>query len=122
MHNQTTKPVAFLAIAMLIVSVLLSLGCSKAEDPAAVEMRSNMRALAVCYGDYMKANRGRIPKNEKSFRKWLEKRGDDYLDSLKVDSIDDVFISSRDNEPYVVIYGKKQSIVAYEAVGIDGGV
>ena len=111
---------SLLLVATAIVGLLLVAGCTRQEDAAAVEMRSNMRALAVCYGDYMKANRGRVPKNEKTFRKWLEKRGDDYLDSLKVDSLDDVFISSRDNEPYVVIYGKPKSIVAYESVGIDG--
>lgn len=97
------------------------LGCgSSGESEDVVEVRSNMRSLAVAYGNYTKMNRGRVPKSEKSFRAWIEKQGPDFLDSLGVDNVDDIFISSRDNEPYVVVYGKPEEVVAYEAVGVDG--
>lgn len=111
-----------LVILALILSLFaISLGCgSGAESADVAELRSNMRSLAVAYGNYIKSNRGRAPKSEKQFRAWIEKQGDDELVILGVDSIDDIFISTRDNEPYVVVYGKSERVVAYEAVGVDG--
>lgn len=115
-------PVRHASLASILLAFLLTSlsGCGPKVDVESAELRSNMRALAVCYGDYMKTNRGRAPKSENALRSWIEKRGDEYLEVLHVDSIDDIFVSSRDNEPYVVIYGKPANIIAYEAVGIDG--
>ena len=115
-------PVSHVNLASFLLALLLAAfsGCGPKADLETAELRSNMRALAVCYGDYMKTNRGRAPKSEKALRKWLEKRGDEYLEVLHVDTVDDIFISSRDNEPYVVIYGKPANVIAYESVGIDG--
>lgn len=96
-------------------------GCGvKSETAEVAELRSNMRSLAVAYGNYIKTNRGRAPKSEKQFRAWIEKQGPDELEILGVESVDDIFISTRDNEPYVVVYGKQKQIVAYEAVGVEG--
>ncbi len=108
----------FLLLALMFGAAL---GCGpKIEAPESTEMRSNMRSLAVAYGAYTRDNRGRPPKDEKAFRKWLDKQGPDYPQILKVESIDEIFISSRDNEPYVIAYGKAKRIVAYEAVGVEG--
>ena len=53
---------------------------------------------------------------EKALRAYIEKQGPEFLTSLNVETIDDLFVSPRDGEPYVVIYGKTKNIVAYEAV------
>ena len=106
---------------LLVIALGMTVGCGPAtEAPESTEMRSNMRSLAVAYGGYVRENRGRPPKDEKAFRKWLDKQGPDYPEILQVESIDDIFISSRDDEPYVIAYGKAKAIVAYEAVGVDG--
>jgi len=107
-------------IALLLLATLpMLLGCPAAQESAEVAVqRSNMRALAAAYGSYQKNNRGRPPKSEKSFRAWIEKNGGalDY----GAEDIDEMFISSRDDEPYVVIYGKPKDVVAYESVGVEG--
>jgi len=108
-------------LAVLTLFLFLSVGCGeKTESEDVVEQRSNMRTLCVAYGNYTKSHRGRPPQSEKSFRAWIEKEGPDFLTNLGIDNLDDIFISTRDNEPYVIVYGKKKRIVAYEAVGVDG--
>ena len=113
------RPIATYFTLLFLLAAFL--GCGPGGEPEDVtEMRSNMRDLAVAYGNYTKMNRGRVPKSEKSFRAWIDKQGPDFLTSLGVDNVDDIFVSTRDNQPYVVVYGKAEQIVAYEAVGVDG--
>lgn len=107
---------------ILLVAVLVfSGGCAgeKLSESDAAQ-HSNMRALAVAYGQFTSQNRGRVPKSEADLRKFIEKNGPDFLTSLGVETIDDMFVSTRDKEPYVVIYGKPSKVVAYEAVGVNG--
>lgn len=108
-------------LSLLMLFLAFFAGCGDRQEPEdVVELRSNMRGLAVAYGNYTKSHRGRPPRSEKLFRVWIEKQGPDFLTILQVDNVDDIFISSRDNEPYVVVYGKPKRVVAYEAVGVDG--
>ena len=108
--------VLFAAATLVFATVI---GCSSvAEQEDVAEQRSNMRGLAAAYGTYTKNNRGRIPKSEKSFKTWIEKNGGAEI--YGAETVDEMFISSRDNEPYVVIYGKPKKVVAYEAVGLNG--
>lgn len=100
------------------VAVVLT-GCP-AEQPVVSESQDgSMRALAMGYGQFVAQNRGRPPKNEAQFRKFFE-ANPLFLDGFGVESIDDVFVSPRDNEPYEIVYGKRAKIVAYEKVGVDG--
>ena len=107
---------------LLILFAISLTGCSASKESEDVAVqRSNLRSLAAAYGSYQKSNRGRIPKNEKTLRAWIEKNGGagDY----QAQNIDEMFVSSRDDEPYVVVYGKPKkgtNVVAYEAVGVDG--
>lgn len=111
-----TLPLLF-AAAMLAFAT--TFGCSSVgESENVAEQRSNMRGLAAAYGTYTKNNRGRVPKSEKSFKAWIEKNGGAEIYGAA--TVDEMFISTRDNEPYVVVYGKPKKVVAYEAVGIDG--
>ena len=112
-------PMRILLALAIAASVI---GCAETEDPESAKMTSNMRGLAVAYGQFSSRHRGRPPKSEKELRAFIEKEmgGVTYAESYNMTSVDDLFISSRDNEPYEVIYGKKSKIVAYEKVGVDG--
>lgn len=115
------KPKKF-AILQLIGVLLLSsvLGCTDtAESEITQEQDLALKALAMAYGQFTAQNRGRPPKSEEHLRKFLDKNSH-ILDGYAIESVDDVFISPRDNEPYVVVYGKRAKIVAYEATGLDG--
>ena len=106
-------------------------GCARAKRNVATgvdrETRIAMNVLARFYGDYMLQSRGRPPKDVAAFRKYLRSRTDD-LESLNIDSIDELLTSSRDGEPFVVVCGKIREVsnsrgniwAAYETNGVDG--
>jgi hypothetical protein len=80
-----------------------------------------MRAFAIAFGQFTGQNRGRPPKNEEQLRKFIEQMGPAWMESHGVDSVDELFTSPRDGQPYVVLYGRRRSkVIAYEAEGKDG--
>lgn len=100
---------------------LLLCGCLAPKEAADVaQQRTGLRALAIAYGQCTSQSRGRPPRDEAFLRKFIERQGPAFLESLQVESVDELFVSPRDGEPYVVIYGKQSPVVAYEAVGEDG--
>lgn len=105
---------------MLMATVFATMGCKPAEDPAARQQADSMNGLAICYGQYISQHRGRPPKNEKSFRKFIDAQPAAFLESFGASSADDLLVSPRDGEPYVVAYGRPAKIIAYEKTGVDG--
>jgi hypothetical protein len=109
------------------VGLLSASGCS--DNQSAEREQSNLKPLAVFYGRYVGQHRGQTPPNEQEFRKFLEAMGKEHLLSMQVNSIDEVFVSSRDKKPYVVLYGlvsktgnelPSATVVAYEQEGKGG--
>jgi hypothetical protein len=71
---------------------------------------------------YAKSERelGRSPANEQEFKAAIGKM-DISLEAMKVGSIDELFVSERDGQPFVIVYGQSpQGVVAYEQTGVDG--
>jgi hypothetical protein len=71
------------------------------------------------------ASTGRLPANEKEFKRFIVEKGTHLLERAGVASVDELFISERDGQPFVVIYGKyppgmASKIVAYEQDGVVG--
>lgn len=111
----------FQAAVGCLLLLLLCAGVGCGTKPAEVSPQAeSMRALAVAYGQYVTQHRGRPPKNEAALRKFVEANMATFEASFGVTSVDDLFTSPRDNEPYVVTYGKQAKIVAYEKNGLDG--
>jgi hypothetical protein len=77
------------------------------------------------YAQATAQNGGRPPASEEQFKKFIAKQGTYMMQSYKLQSTDDVFISERDGQPYVVLYGKPpqgtaSGLCAYEKTGVDG--
>ncbi|MEQ8211605.1 MAG: hypothetical protein RH917_17395 [Lacipirellulaceae bacterium] len=74
--------------------------------------------------DYTRDNRGKIPKQLEDFKRYVEKHGAQYMSDKNL-TIDNFFVSPRDNQPYIFsTEGNKvrssQGIVGYEQQGVDG--
>jgi hypothetical protein len=117
-------PLFWLAIALATMS--LTAGCGNPDKVA--QESSNLKPLVVMYGQFIGQHRGKPPADEAEFKAFLRKVDPERLKSFQVEDVDSMFISSRDNQPYVVRYGKLegsagpagQPVVAYEQTGVGG--
>lgn len=98
-------------------------GCGSSTGTAAKQERSHLKLLAVLY-DSACSTLHRPPQNEAEFKKELAAQKGKMLEVLHVDNVEEVFISERDGQPYVVQYGtpnpKAPTVVAYEKAGVGG--
>jgi hypothetical protein len=84
---------------------------------------SHVRVITALYFTATSAL-GRSPESEEEFKGQIAKASPD-LSVLGVGSIDELFVSDRDGQPLVVLYGKQRAgaapdVVAYEQTGKDG--
>lgn len=70
---------------------------------------------------------GKAPKDEETFRKALGSAEPSTLSRFHIHSPDELFVSPRDNQPFVIRYGtppgvpgSMKDILAYEQVGARG--
>lgn len=113
-----------LALRLVVLTCLL-LGCGGGNAAKSDPSKSNLAAFSTLYARFRIANRGQNPKNENELRSFIESKGSTVLEAAGL-SVDDVFVSNRDNEPIVVVYGDKplicdgQEVIAYESTSLDG--
>jgi hypothetical protein len=108
--------------------LVAALGCGESGETSQATQESHIKRLAILYGRYMSQHRGAPPRNEADFRKFIELSGPDQLKHLGIASVDELFVSERDGQPYVIVYGKLGPpvqglggpITMYEQVGGDG--
>jgi hypothetical protein len=108
---------ALLAVVLLATTV----GCGESKKQAVTKETSHLRMLTNLYARSMREV-GRPPANEQEFKDAIAKMGVS-LEALKVGSIDELFVSERDGQPFVVLYGPQKpgsDVVAYEQTGVDG--
>jgi hypothetical protein len=113
---------------LLVCSCLaLGLGCSSQGTGAdAAPDTSRIKELAALYSSYMELHGRRPPASEAEFKEFVAKDGAPLLKEAGVSAVDDLFVSPRDNQPYVVHYGQDaakrldRGPVIYERNGVNG--
>jgi hypothetical protein len=115
-------------VAVLCLSLLAAVGgCGGGSKPQ-TKVEAHLQALAVFYGRYLSQNRGRPPADEKAFKQFLAKLNPAEFSSFGLSTPDEMFISPRDNQPYVVRYNvpvgppgpQGPAVIAYEQTGSGG--
>ena len=114
-----------LPMAPLVLAVIAG-GCTRNASQATES--SNMKPLAVAYGRYISSHKGQPPANEGEFKTYLKTLSPESLQSFKVTDVESLLVSTRDNKPYVIRYGKVTGpagpggmpVVAYEQEGVNG--
>jgi hypothetical protein len=113
---------------LTLLALLAAPGCGsdELESPTAVKLK----AVSNFYLDYAVAKQGQGPASEQDLKKHIRSMPDQLLAPSGVDrnAIDSLFISERDEEPFVVLYGLKiagisgnsGSVVAHEKTGKGG--
>ena len=115
-----------LVAASLFAAISSSSGCTR--DASQPTESSNLKPLAVLYGQFINTHRGQPPANEGEFKAYLKTVRPEMLRSLEVTDLESLFVSSRDKKPYVIRYGNVTGpagpggvpVVAYEQEGVGG--
>lgn len=103
-----------------IASGMLS-GCGSDSAEAARREMSHIRLLTSLYVK-AGADLGHNPSSEAEFKQAIAD-SDVKLENLKVQSVDELFVSERDGKPLVVVYGaplKTSDVIVYEQEGVNG--
>ena len=107
-------------VVLLIALGVSTLGCGGTSSTAGPQ-GSDLRGLVSLYTSATRQT-GQPPRSEEELKQFATDQGPQLLERLKVDSVDAIFISPRDGQPYVVMYGPKNTsgVIAYEAQGVNG--
>lgn len=101
-------------------------GCSGENELAGI-YSDNIRKVHQCYLMYMEEHGYRGPKDEEELKTYLKTDPTAIFLTKRIDltpeGVDDIFISERDGEPFVIRYGLNgiaDHAIVFEAVGVDG--
>jgi hypothetical protein len=116
-----TRSLGLIALAVLA-------GCGA--DPLASKTAQRLKGIAEIYLSYAAAKSGGGPESEAVFKKYMKSVDAIQLEMAKIDpkAIDDVFVSERDKQPFVIVYGlsitrisgDSKEVLAYEKTGENG--
>ena len=99
-------------------------GCGGPKNPAGAEIQtSKLRPLASLYKQYQGSHHGKPPENEAEFKAYLKTLSPQQLGAWKISDVDQAFISERDHQPFVILYGKQAAsgkLIGSEKSGKDG--
>jgi hypothetical protein len=103
------------------------MGCRSEQSASdAAPDDSRIKPLTMMYASYMNRSAGRRPASQQEFKSYIAERGEQLLKSAGMSSVEELFVSPRDNEPYVILYGSEDprltssGIVIYERTGMGG--
>jgi hypothetical protein len=115
-----------LLVVLVAVVALPGCGSNELDSPTA----KKLRALGNFYLEHAVAKSGKGPVNEQEFKKHIRATPDHVLSVSGIDraSIDSLFNSERDQEPFVVVYGltitkvggDAAPLVAHDKTGANG--
>ena len=112
------------ALGFVVTLFALLVGCAGESTPEDPVSASRLNILSDAFYRYQTLNR-KLPENEQQIRQLLEQQMDHLSDS-GIGSVDEVFVSERDGQPYTVLFGKDviehdgRVMIAYEQTGVEG--
>jgi hypothetical protein len=116
-------PIVVAIVALFVLSGCSSQNAKDSSDRAA----SHLNWLLRIRNQAM--SQGQRPKSEEEFKRYLHSLDTATQDRIKtgagVSTVDELLISERDGQPYVIFYGQPPAgvatdLVAYERTGVDG--
>ena len=116
-----------LKFAFLFV-LLATIGCGRTspDDAIRASNKSNIQRLSNCYAMYQFNNGWQGPKDEASFKEYLNGVRPKILERMGITDVDAIFVSERDGQPFKVRYavngtarGTSEAVV-FESEGSGG--
>jgi hypothetical protein len=114
--------------AVLLLPCLLAAGCQPGTGRDVPPVETNMKNLAIFYGRYVAQHRRQTPPDKEAFKKFIAGHPAAELAALKITDVEQLFVSPRDKQPYVVRYKfalpppspTGSPVIAYEKDGVSG--
>lgn len=114
--------------AVLFSFCVVTAGCQRQTGRELEPVEANVKNIAIFYGRYTSQNRGRTPPDKEALKKFIASHPAAELAALKITDVEQLFVSPRDKQPYVVCYGAKlpppgpsgSPVVAHEKDGVEG--
>jgi hypothetical protein len=121
-------PMIFPRLLLVTLLSVALLGCGGGGGTASAPLQtSGLKPLSVYYGKFLQQHRGMPPKDEAEFKQFLQSFAPETWKEFGFDNFDAMWNSSRDKQPYAVIYGttapgklNDAPVVAYEKQGVGG--
>jgi hypothetical protein len=113
----------------LLIALCGGMGCGRSLEIKTEAGPSNLSKLHALYVSYMQMHRAAGPVNLEEFKRFISNEGSTEARRLDVDltNLDQLFLSPRDNEPYIINYGLHfdaksigRQVFIYESRGRDG--
>lgn len=115
---------------LALATTCLVVGCGKADpNQRFAELNStNLQRLVTLYGAFQSRNELWGPRDDAAFKEFVQRVSPKKLERIGVDaaSVDQIFVSGRDGEPFTVRYGVRGAVkgsnepVVFESTGVDG--
>ena len=126
--SATQRLLVLLAITGCAMLTLSGCGGVTAESALAKANETNIKRLSNLYFSFQMKNGWKGPKDEQDFKNFLNSYSPKKLERIGIDpnAIDELFISSRDGQPFRIRYGVPGSAmgstepVVFESTGVDG--
>ena len=117
-------------LCVLLGATFAFAGCGGADADSMIADANdtNVKRLATLYSLFHMQNSNKGPKNEQQLREFIESQDANRLKRGGIDAtkLDELFVSERDGEPFVIRYGVNTVIrgpskpVIFESTGVDG--
>lgn len=108
---------------LAVILLLAVLGCTGEDGSAPVAESRRLRTVTTFY-TAMQSKQGRAPTNEQEFKTFISQNGGPMLEQAGVASVDELFVSERDGQPFVVLYkpstAVQSDVIAHEGAGVNG--
>jgi hypothetical protein len=121
------RRVSVIAFALSSACFAAFAGCGRSQATAPLgHAGSVLGELTKAYAGHLRASGFKPLADEAELKTILAKAGDGVLKRAGVRSIDDMLVSPRDSQPFVIAYGKAarrlldEGVVAYEQTGVSG--
>lgn len=106
----------------LVVLLSFAFGCGERIEPQPLSLpEARIRNFGKVYREFQTAQHKK-PANLEELKTWAKKLPKTRLDELEIADIDEVFVSPRDNQPYVLkaTPAGPWQVVAHEKTGMAG--
>jgi hypothetical protein len=128
LKGESGRIVVVTLVELLLIAIVGLVGCGRSAAKPEPSPR-NLQQIQVLYTIYLQSNKLTGPANEDEFKRFVRSQGAAEARRQEIDlgDLDQLFISPRDGQPYVVNYGlhfepqkANQQVVVYETRGRDG--